>query len=189
MPLLTANPTSSNKNVSRRRWHFSLRTLFLAMTLIGLLVFACRQFGPLGVRTIVAAAAPFSDCHGSCPGCGMQRETSAVCGRVTKDEISHTEASLWASPLVPPNHTHRWIIYTRHYRTHWFGIAPIGCGGPGEGALLAWQLARCGEQADAVQFFQEYQAIVAGKSAKPLPVHEQELCAAIAAAQKKQPVR
>jgi hypothetical protein len=30
-------------------------------------------------------------------------------------------------------------VTSNYSRTHWFGSAPIGCGGPGEGAMMAWQ--------------------------------------------------
>ena len=114
----------------------------------------------------------------------MTRETHEVCGWTTKDHILETEASRWAASMVPDGHRHSWTTCSLHQRTHWFGMAPIGCGGPDEGAMIAWQLARYGDQIAAEQAYREYQDILTGKSTKSMAIHRQELqLAVIAAAQ------
>ena len=98
------------------------------------------------IPTILAANAPFSDRSAACVECGMARHTHEVCGWTTMDQVSQTEASRWAASMVPEGHRHLWTTFTSHHRTHWFGMAPISCGGPREGAIIAWPLAHHGEQ-------------------------------------------
>jgi hypothetical protein len=132
--------------------------------------------------TILAAGAPFSERSSICLECGLSRETHQVCGWTTKDEVRESEASRWAAPLVPAGHVHLWTTTSVHERTHWFGSAPIGCGGPGQGAFMCWQLARLGQPAAAEQAYREYQDILTGKSPKSMATHSQEMNAAIEAA-------
>lgn len=134
------------------------------------------------IPTVFAAGAPFWERSAVCMECGMMREAHEVCGWKTKDRIAHTESSLWAAPLVPAGHRHSWTICSSHQRTHWFGMAPIACGGPGEGAFMSWQLARLGNQTAAEQAYGEYQAILTGKSPMSMAVHRQEVEAAVNAA-------
>jgi hypothetical protein len=134
------------------------------------------------IPTILAAGAPFSERSAVCCECGMTRDVRQVCGWTTKDEILETEASRWAAPMVPANHVHSWQICSDYSRTHWFGSAPIGCGGPREGAPMAWQLARLGDPAGAERAFHEYLDILAGKSPKSMAVHRQEVEDAVNAA-------
>ena len=134
------------------------------------------------VPTVLAAGAPFSERTAVCMQCGVQRDIHEVCGWTTKDEITATEASQWAAPMVPAGHEHAWTGCSHHQRTHWFGYSVIGCGGPGEGAFMAWQLARLGDQAAGEQAYQEYLDILAGKSAKSMAVHRQEVADAVEAA-------
>jgi hypothetical protein len=136
------------------------------------------------IPTILASLAPFSDRSAVCLECGMARHTYEVCGWIMKDQITETEASRWAASLVPEGHRHSWTTTSVHQRGHWFGIAPIGCGGPGEGAFMAWQLARYGNQSAAEQAYREYQDILTGKSAKSMAVHRQEVWDAVDAAVK-----
>ena len=134
------------------------------------------------VPTVLAAGAPFSERSAVCMECGRQREIHEVCGWTTKDEITDTEASRWAAPMLPAGHAHAWTGCSNHYRTEWFGWATIGCGGPGEGAFMAWQLARLGDQAAAEQAYQEYLDIRAGKSTKSMAVHRKEVADKVDAA-------
>jgi hypothetical protein len=134
------------------------------------------------IPTMLAAGAPFSNRSAVCMECGMARNIEDVCGWTTKDVISETDASRWAAPMLPAGHVHNWTICSVHSRSHWFGSAPIGCGGPGEGVHMAWQLARLGDQAAGERAFREYQDIRAGKSTKSLAVHRQEVAAAVNAA-------
>lgn len=134
------------------------------------------------VPTILAAGAPFSHRSAICLGCGMSRDTHEVCGWTTKDEISDTEISRWAAPMVPTGHTHSWAGCSLHQRSHWFGIAPIACGGPREGASMAWQLAHLGDHAAAERALREYQDIIAGTSTKSIAVHRREVDDAVNAA-------
>lgn len=165
-----------------KRWRFSLRAMFLAMTVCGLLMMVSIQLGP----KVIAGAAPFSENEALCVECGMERDVATFCGQVTKDEIRSTEASDWARGLVPADHRHRWVVFTSRHRSHWFGGASIGCGGPTEGAMLAWQLARSGHQEAAEKLYREYQDILTGKSAKSMAIHRQELMDAVVTAGRKQ---
>lgn len=142
---------------------------------------AVAAFGGF-IPTILAAGAPFSERSGLCLECGMTRETHEVCGWVTKDDIRESEASRWAAPLVPAGHQHVWTTMSLSQRSHWFGYSLIGCGGPGEGAFMAWQLARLGDQPAAEQAYREYQDILTGASAKSMATHRQEMNAAVEAA-------
>jgi hypothetical protein len=174
-PLAAARDLGIGLAIALVIWAWAARSfrLFLAAGLLALL--GC-------IPTILAEGAPFSKRTAVCLECGMTREMHEVCGWTTKDEISESEASRWAAPLVPAGHVHAWTVSSNHSRTHWFGSAPIGCGGPGEGAMMAWQLARLGDPAGAEKAYLEYQAILTGRSPKPMAVHSQELQAAIAAA-------
>lgn len=138
------------------------------------------------VPTVLAAGAPFSERSAVCMECGKMREMHEVCGWRTKDETSDTEASRWAARYVPASHRHAWTITSNYQRTHWFESAPIACGGPGEGAFMAWQLARLGHQPAAEQAYLEYQAILSGTSPKPMAQHRQEVENAVNAAVKAQ---
>jgi hypothetical protein len=153
-------------NLRRHRWWFAAA----AVALLG-----C-------VPTILAAGAPFSHRSAVCLECGLGRETHQVCGWTTSDEISESDISRWAAPLVPAGHQHVWATTSLHQRTQWFTSAPIGCGGPAEGAFMAWQLARLGDQHGAEQLFREYQDILAGRSSKSMATHRQEASAAVEAA-------
>jgi hypothetical protein len=174
-PLAAARDMGIGLAIALVIWAWAARSfrLFLAAGLVAVLGY---------IPTILAAGAPFSQRSAACLECGMTREMHEVCGWTTKDEISETEASRWAAPLVPAGHVHAWTVTSNYSRTHWFGSAPIGCGGPGEGAMMAWQLARLGDPAAAEQAYLEYQAILTGRSPKPMSVHSQELQAAITAA-------
>ena len=134
------------------------------------------------IPTIVAAGAPFSERSAMCVECGLTRETHEVCGWTTKDEVSESEARRWAAPLVADGHQHAWTTVSTYQRTHWFGSAPIACGGPAEGAFMAWQLARLGNQQGGEQLYREYQDILAGRSPKSMATHRQEASDAVAAA-------
>lgn len=129
--------------------------------------------------TILAANAPFSHRDAVCLECGRHRITHEVCGWTTRDDIEETEISRWAEPLVAVDHRHGWVTTSVHQRSHWFGIAPIGCGGPGEGAFMAWQFARLGDQATGEQVYREYCDIQYRRSAKPMMQHRQETAAAL----------
>ncbi len=145
--------------------------------------FAAALVAAIGcIPTVLTAGAPFSERSAVCMECGMMREIHKVCGWTTKDQILDTEASLWAAAMVPTGHAHAWTTTSSYERMHWFGIAPIACGGPGEGAFMAWQLARLGNQTAAEQAYGEYQAILTGKSPKSMAVHRQEVEAAVNAA-------
>jgi hypothetical protein len=195
---------------------FSLGTLFRALTLCGVVVFAVLQFGPLAaardiriglalvlalqawiarsprywlaagmvgllgfVPSILAAGAPHSLREAICMECGMRRELGEVCGWTTRDQVTHTESSHWAAPLVPPGHRHVWKTCSSEQRSHWFGMTTIACGGPGEGAFMAWQLARLGKPAEAERVYREYQSILQGKSTKSMAVHRNEVNSAV----------
>lgn len=157
---------------------FRLRTLLIDLALGPPMLALCVA----SIMAIIAGGAPFSNCESCCYECGMKRHTKENWGRVTKDEIMETEASRWAQPLLASGHAHVWEATTVHKRSTWFGIAPIACGGFPEGALAAWQLARCGDQASAEQFYREYQDILTGKSSKSLVAHRKEVVDAIDAA-------
>lgn len=174
-PLAAARDVGIASAIVLEIWAWQARSLRLWIAAAFVAVLGCMP-------AILAAGAPFSRREAICLECGMTRETHEVCGWLTKDEISETAASRWAAPLVPAGHAHAWAGTSTYQRTHWFGSAPIGCGGPGEGAMLAWQLARLGDPAAAEQAYLEYQAIITGRSPKPMAIHCQELQAAIAAA-------
>jgi hypothetical protein len=134
------------------------------------------------VPTILAAGAPFSERDAVCLECGMSRHIREDCGWKTRDEMHETEASRWAAPMVPAKHVHVWTGVGSYHRTHWFGSAPIACGGPAEGAFMAYQLARLGDQAAGERAYQEYQDILTGKSTKLMAVHRKEVSDAVNAA-------
>jgi hypothetical protein len=136
------------------------------------------------VPTILAAGAPYSDRDAICFECGKSRHIHEVCGWQTRDEIHETEASRWAAPLVPAGHVHSWTGMSQTVRAWWFGSTMIGCGGPGEGAFMSWQLARLGHPEAAEFSYQEYQDVLTGKSTKTMDVHRREMYAAVAAAVK-----
>jgi hypothetical protein len=75
-------------------WAWQARSLRLWIAAPLVAVLGC-------IPTILAAGAPFSERSAACLECGMTREMHEVCGWTTKDEISETEASRWAAPLVP----------------------------------------------------------------------------------------
>jgi hypothetical protein len=169
------------------------RDVGIALAIATALVAAGRRSRRLGIAaglvavaglvpTIVAAGAPFSIRDAVCMECGQARYIHTVCGLTIEDRIEPTEASRWAAPLLAPHHVHVWTGTSRYEQTHWFGSATIGCGGPGEGAFMAWQLARLGDPTAGQRAYLEYLDILAGKSPKSMATHRQEVSDAVNAA-------
>jgi hypothetical protein len=158
----------------------AIRAVTAASARLGLTAVAAALVGL--IPTILAANAPFSQRSLVCLECGMDRDIHQVCGRTMKDEVTQTAASRWAAPLVPAGHRHVWTGCSLYVRSRWFGHRLVGCGGPSEGAVLAWHLAREADQAAGEQAYQEYQDILNGRSPKGMTLHRQEVEAAIAAA-------
>jgi hypothetical protein len=167
-PLTAARDVGIGLAIALALWAWQVRSRRLW---IGAGLVAAAGFVPM----LLAAGVPFSERTAVCTECGQQRDVHEVWGWTTEDKIQETEISRWAAPLVPAQHEHAWTMTSSYQRTHWFASAPLGCGGPGEGAFMAWQLARLGDQAAAERVYGEYQDILKGRSPKSMAVHRQEV--------------